>query len=77
MMPTDVKLTFMAAGRVELRQTSYASIRTTGEPRLQARAVKRILDGDTGELVGWLYQWNTGALSPRWKAGPCDHVIYD
>ena len=77
MMPTDVRLTFVAAGRVELRQTSDASIRTTGKRRLQARAVKRILDADTGELVGWLYQWNTGALSSRWKAGPCDHVIYD
>lgn len=35
--------------------------------RLHAHAVKRILDRETGTLVGWLYEWNTGELVPRWK----------
>ncbi len=41
--------------------------------RLHAHAIKRIWDQETGELVGWLYQWNTGELVPRWKdATPAD-----
>ncbi len=45
--------------------------------RLEAHAVKRILDKETGEVVGWLYQWNTGALVPRWKDGPKTDVVYE
>ena len=45
--------------------------------RLHAHAVNRILDRETGELVGWLYKWNTGELVPRWKAGEKSAVIYD
>lgn len=50
----------------------------TKEPkRLHARAVKRILDRETGALVGWLYEWNTGELVPRWKTKAQSDVIYD
>ena len=28
--------------------------------RLEAKAIERILDAKTREVVGWLYQWNTG-----------------
>ena len=45
--------------------------------RLDAYAVNRILDRETGELVGWLYRWNTGELVPRWRAGARSDVIYD
>lgn len=45
--------------------------------RLHARAVKRILDRETGALVGWLYEWNTGELVPRWKTKAQSDVIYD
>lgn len=45
--------------------------------RLHARAVKRILDRETGTLVGWLYEWNTGELVPRWKTKAQSDVIYD
>ena len=45
--------------------------------RLHAHAVNRILDRETGELVGWLYKWNTGELVPRWKAETKSDVFYD
>jgi hypothetical protein len=44
--------------------------------RLHARAVKRILDRETGALVGWLYEWNTGELVPRWKSGAQSEVVF-
>lgn len=47
------------------------------QKRLHARAVKRILDRQTGELVGWLYEWNTGELVPRWKANAQTDIVYD
>ena len=47
------------------------------QKRLQARAVKRILDRQTGKLVGWLYEWNTGELVPRWNAKAQTDVVYD
>lgn len=45
--------------------------------RVHARAVKRIFDRKTGELVGWLYEWNTGSLVPRWKSEACEDVVYE
>jgi hypothetical protein len=45
--------------------------------RRYARPIKRILDRKTGKVVGWLYEWNTGALVPMWKAARCKDVIYD
>lgn len=51
--------------------------RPIDEPRrLHARAIGRILDRETGELVGWLYEWNTGERVPRWRRGPRKDVIY-
>lgn len=47
------------------------------QKRLEAEPVKRILDAKTGEIVGWLYKWNTGALVPKWKNGKRTDVIYD
>ena len=46
------------------------------EERLHAHAVKRIYDRQTGELVGWLYEWNTGELVPRWSAIPHSDIVY-
>ncbi len=45
--------------------------------RVHARAVKRIFDRQSGELAGWLYEWNTGSLVPRWKSEACDDVVYE
>lgn len=50
----------------------------TKEPkRLHAQAINRILDRQSGDLVGWLYEWNTGERVPRWKTRAEADVIYD
>ena len=79
----------MAAGATELTTLNGTSVvlrvprrakrrrLAPKEPtRVHAHAVNRILDRETGELVGWLYKWNTGELVPRWKAGAKTNVIY-
>ncbi|MEM6410634.1 MAG: hypothetical protein AAF683_03765 [Pseudomonadota bacterium] len=83
-MPSDVTRKFVGTGSKGIRRAprpnkSGATNKTTskGAERLQARAIKRIRDSETGELVGWLYQWNTGAHSLRWKSEPRKKVIYD
>jgi len=35
--------------------------------RQEAHAIARILDRKTRVVVGWLYQWNTGERTPKWK----------
>ncbi|SFQ68456.1 hypothetical protein SAMN05421853_1214 [Roseivivax halotolerans] len=47
------------------------------QKRLEAKAIKRILDATTREVVGWLYEWNTGEQLPRWKDGRRENVIYE
>lgn len=47
------------------------------QERLEAKAIKRILDVRTREIVGWLYEWNTGEILPRWKDGCREKVIYE
>ncbi|WP_299848141.1 hypothetical protein [uncultured Paracoccus sp.] len=44
---------------------------------LEAKAIKRILDAKTREVVGWLYEWNTGEVAPFWRAGQRDNVVYE
>jgi hypothetical protein len=44
--------------------------------RKSAKPIKRILDRDTGEFVGWLYEWNTGTLAPMWTGKVCENVVY-
>ncbi|SFH28499.1 hypothetical protein SAMN04488020_109113 [Palleronia marisminoris] len=41
-----------------------------------ARAIKRVLDSKSREIVGWLYEWNTGQIAVMWKDEPCEDVIY-
>ena len=45
--------------------------------RLHAKPIKRILDRETREVVGWLYEWNTGAQVPMWKNGRKTDVVYE
>ncbi len=47
------------------------------EKRLAARAIKRILDRQSREVVGWLYAWNTGEQVPMWKNAHCEDVVYE
>ncbi|MEH6523744.1 hypothetical protein [Sulfitobacter sp.] len=46
------------------------------KPRQEAHAIARILDRKTRVVVGWLYQWNTGERTPKWKKGVRTDVIY-
>lgn len=72
----------ISTGPIVLRKSSKVHAGNAHLPeaepkRVHARAVKRILDRQSGELVGWLYEWNTGALVPRWKTDAHEDVIYD
>jgi hypothetical protein len=44
--------------------------------RKYATSIRRILDRETGKLVGWFYEWNTGAIVPMWKSEPFENVVY-
>jgi len=70
------------AAQIDLKRSAQKLGKETttcgAEPRrTDARAVKRIYDRGSGELVGWLYEWNTGALVPRWKSETYEDVFYD
>lgn len=45
--------------------------------RLEAQPIRRILDRQSRELVGWIYEWNTGEHLPKWKDGKRTDVIYE
>jgi hypothetical protein len=45
--------------------------------REEARPVQRILDRETRQLVGWLYEWNTGERMAMWKNGKREDVVYE
>ncbi len=45
--------------------------------RDQACPIKRVLDAESREVVGWLYQWNTGHLAVMWKGERCENVVYE
>lgn len=38
----------------------------TRKPKKHAKAIARILDAETREIVGYLYKWNTGEVDPKW-----------
>jgi len=44
--------------------------------RKHATPIRRILDRESGKVVGWLYEWNTGALVPMWKSEPFENIVY-
>ncbi len=81
-MAKFAKTRMISTGPIVLRSASRirsgsSHLPGTEPKRVQARAVKRIFDRQTGELVGWLYEWNTGSLVPRWKSGAREDVVYD
>lgn len=52
---------------------------TDGElnDKAQAHPIRRVLDQNSRDVVGWLYRWNTGHLAVMWKNERCDNVIYE
>lgn len=76
-----VKTRMISTGPIVLRRASKIRADSSHVPgidpkRVHARAIKRIFDRESGELVGWLYEWNTGCLVPRWKSKAYKNVIY-
>lgn len=81
-MTTTVRLHLISAAAVsangnEGRSSLQATKLKTRKKRTQARAVKRIFDKNSGKLVGWLYEWNTGEVVPRWQGKAFDNVYYE
>lgn len=35
----------------------------TRQPRKYATAVQALVDSDTGQVLGWIYQWDNGETS--------------
>ena len=70
--------TGQSGGSDERAGSSLRMLKAKKRPskRIHAHAIKRIYCS-SGELVGWLYQWNTGDLVPRWKSEPHSDVYYD
>ena len=50
---------------------------TTPKTRLTGEAIMRILCKNTGNLVGYLYQWNNGDLQPAWLNNAMAEVRYE
>lgn len=44
---------------------------------LEAWVTGYILDQDSREVVGWLYEWNTGERQPMWRDGPREDIMYE
>lgn len=36
----------------------------------EAAAIATLIGAVDGNVVGWVYRWNTGALAVRWVRGP-------
>ena len=45
--------------------------------REEASPIKRVRDRETHEIVGYLYEWNTGHRNVMWTDVPHSDVIYD
>jgi len=41
--------------------------------KIEGKAIARILDAQTRETVGYLYEWNNGAVDPKWN----DDIVRD
>ena len=49
----------------------------TPKTRLTGEPIMRILCKNTGNLVGYLYQWNNGDLQPAWLNNAMAEVRYE
>ena len=39
----------------------------TRDKKIEGTAIARILDARTREIVGYLFEWNTGEIDPKWN----------
>ena len=75
-MTTVVRLHLTPATPVGCKGKKTGKL-TGPQRRTHARAIKRIFDKSSGDLVGWLYEWNTGEVVPRWKSEVHKDVFYE
>lgn len=45
--------------------------------RLCGRAIAALREPDTRQLVGYIYEWNTGEQTPAWLSGPVANAVKD
>lgn len=57
--------------------TSSEESRMSHAPRLTGTPIMRILSKTSGELVGYLYEWDNGDLQPAWFDGEVQGVLYE
>lgn len=50
---------------------------SVAKKKLYARAIQRIVDQNSREVVGWVYEWNTGERGKTWKNGRRANVVYE
>ncbi|MBM3603264.1 MAG: hypothetical protein FJX25_00580 [Alphaproteobacteria bacterium] len=61
------------SGKIMFAENDVTEVMTERE----AHPVKRVLDANSREVVGWLYKWNTGSLAVMWKGERRENVIYE
>ena len=64
-------------GRCQEHEQFDAAAKMTTVRRQEARAIARVRDRDTREVVGYLYEWNTGQLNVMWKGEVRANVVYE
>lgn len=43
----------------------------------EAWPIKRIKDRNSGNIVGWFYEWNTGEQGPLWIKERCTDIVFE
>ena len=59
------------------QRATAVKLNMTPKTRLTGEPIMRILCKNTGNLVGYLYQWNTGDLQPAWLNNAMAEVRYE
>lgn len=42
----------------------------------EAEVLQELINHDTQQLVGWLYQWTSGRLAIMWQNDPVENVVF-
>ena len=59
------------------QRAKAVKLNMTPKTRLTGEPIMRILCKNTGNLVGYLYQWNNGDLQPAWLNNAMAEVLYE
>ena len=59
------------------QRATAVKLNMTPKTRLTGEPIMRILCKNTGNLVGYLYQWNNGDLQPAWLNNAMAEVRYE